>query len=143
MSPKLKYHRNSNDKKEISPKLTRHQNWNITKTEMSPKVISHQNWNVTKSEMSPKLKFHQNWVVTKTEVSSKLKRYQNWNVTKHYNVLKNQSQNSRDRHWIPWSCFVTTSPKKGVFFSPGQKEGEPGGEGEHGCGQEVDPQVFL
>ena len=95
----------------MSQKLIRHQNWNITKTEMSPKLICHQNWNVSKSKMSPKLKFHQNWIVTKTKVSSKLKCYQNWNVSKHYNVLKNFNQNSRDGHWIPWSCWVNSVPQ--------------------------------
>ena len=94
---------------EMSQKLIRHQNWNITKSEMSPKLICHQNWNVTNSEMSPKRKFHQNWKVTKTEVSWKLKCYQNWNVTNHDNVLKNQNPNSRDLHRIPWSCFLFVS----------------------------------
>ena len=84
---------------------------------MSPKLICHQNWNVTESEMSPKLKFHQRWIVTKTEVSSKLKYYQDWNVTKHFNIFKNQNQNSRDLHWIPWSCSLTDWLTESSFWS--------------------------
>ena len=83
----------------MSPKLIRHQTWNITKTEMSPKLKCHQIWNFTQTEV------HQNWIITKTEVSSKLKCYQNWNVSKHYNVHKNKNKNSRDRHWISLSCW--------------------------------------
>ena len=40
--------------------------------------------------MSQKLKFHNNWNVSKTEISLK---------------LENKNKNSRDRHWIPWSCL--------------------------------------
>ena len=92
---------------EMSQKLIRHQNWNITKSEMSP------NWYVTKTEMSANLKCHQNWSFNKTELSPKLKSHNNWNVTKTEMlpyiifVLKNLNSNSRDRHWIPWSCWIS------------------------------------
>ena len=64
------------------------------KTEMSPNLKCHKNWSFTKTELSPKLKCHQNWNVTKTEMLPYI-----------IFVLKNKNKNSRDRHWIPWSCF--------------------------------------
>ena len=74
----------------------RHQSWNIIKTKMSPKLSCHQ-----------KLNCHQNWNVTKTEILPYI-----------IFVLKNKKhQNSRDWHWIPWSCLFKFINHDELFIS--------------------------
>ena len=63
---------------------------------MSTKLKCHQNWNIIKTKITSNLKCQ------KTEMSPKLKCHPYWNVTNLSSKITNL--NSRDRHWIPWSC---------------------------------------